>query len=123
MKMKLSKFLSLTVLATFLCIVYVYQQTEIFRFGYLGQRRLNECQDLQDKNNTLKYGIEKSASLIRLGDKISTGMDFQMPDSYRLVKLDNNQQGTKGSIFSSKENLVSRVFGIKREAQAKTINP
>jgi len=91
--MRLSKFLFFAVLATFFSILYVYQQTEIFRFGYLGQRRLTEFQDLQDRNTTLRYSIEKSASLIRLGDRASTGMiDLQMPDSYRLVKLENNQQ-------------------------------
>ncbi len=120
--MRLSKFLFFAVVVTFFAILYVYQQTEIFRFGYLGQRRLTEFQDLQDKNTTLRYSIEKNASLIRLGDKVFSSMDLQMPDSYRLVKLENSQQAKSG-VFSSSENLVSRVFGIKREAQAKTINP
>jgi len=120
--MRLSKFLFFAVVATFFSILYVYQQTEIFRFGYLGQRKLTEFQDLQDKNTTLRYSIERSASLIQLGNKASTDMGLQMPDSYRLVKLENNQQAKNG-VFSSRENLVSRIFGIKREAQARTTNP
>ncbi|MFA5114506.1 MAG: hypothetical protein WC469_00370 [Candidatus Omnitrophota bacterium] len=110
-------------MATFLCVIYVYQQTEIFRFGYLGQKRLNEFRELQDRNATLRYSIEKGASLIRVGDKISSNMDFQMPDSYRLVKLDSNQPTVRGGIFYRTDALFSRIFGVRREAQAKTVNP
>ena len=84
---------------------------------------MNEFQDLEDKNAILKYSIEKNASLSRLGEKISAGMGFQMPDGYRLVKVENNQQAARNGVLPSEEDLLSRIFGIKREAQAKTTNP
>lgn len=121
--MRLSKFLSVVVMGTFLSIIYVYQQTEIFRFGYLGQRKLNEFQQLQDKNASLRYSIERSASLISVGDKVSTNIDFQMPDSYRLVKLEADQFTGKNGVFAPANTLLSRIFGTRREAQAKTVNP
>ena len=121
--MRFSRFLSLILMVTFLSVIYVYQQTEIFRFGYLGQKKLSEFHELQDKNATLRYSIERGASLIRVGDQISGSVDFQMPDSYRLVKLSADQAAATGSIFYRGDTFLSRILGVKREAQAKTVNP
>ncbi|MBI5145218.1 MAG: hypothetical protein HZA27_03420 [Candidatus Omnitrophica bacterium] len=120
--MKTHKFLWIVFSVTLFSLVYVYQQTEIFRLGYLGQKKLNAFQDLLDKNALLRYNIEKNASLVQIGNRLSEGDTFQMPDTYRLVRssysprnLRRNQQ------LAKQEDLLSRLFGIKREAQAKTI--
>lgn len=122
--MKLSKFLSITVFITIFSLLYVYQQTEIFRFAYTGQKKQAFFEDLLDKNCVLRYNIEKNASLVCIGDKISGYADFQMPDSYQLVRLFPSTEG--GNIKrrpSGKPALISRIFGIKRQAEAKTVNP
>jgi len=123
--MRLHKFLFLTVFITSFSLLYVYQQTEILRQAYVGQKKTATFQDLLDKNSFLRYNIEKSASLTRIGSKISITSDYEMPDTYRLVKLNTNLENTRLSkhVIIKKESVFSRIFGIKRQAEAQTINP
>jgi len=121
--MNLSRFLLLTVVATMMCVLYVYQQSEIFRMAYAGQKQLGDYQDLLDKNAVLKYNIEKSASLIRIGMKINQATDFQMPDTFQLVRLEKPLEGQSlVSHQSKRQSLAARIFSVKRQAEAKTIN-
>lgn len=121
--MKLPKFLSIIGLVTLFSILYVYQQTEVVRLAYSGQKRVSILEDLLDKNSLLRYNLGKRISLVNIAEKISDADDFQMPDAYRLVKLSSKTR-LRLSIQSEKgEGLVSRIFGIKREAEAKTLKP
>ncbi|MFH0913457.1 MAG: hypothetical protein V1884_04170 [Candidatus Omnitrophota bacterium] len=122
--MRLSKFLSLVTFATFFCLLYVYQQTEIFRLAYIGQKKLTLFQDCLDKNTALRYNIKKNTSLVRIDDKVYGYTAFEIPQDYRLIKLAYSQESfkqVKQPRSSGQENLLARLFGIKREAQAKTI--
>lgn len=121
--MRLSKFLLLTSFVTLFSTIYVWQQTEIFRLAYLGQKHLILFQDLLDKNAVLRYNIGKDSSLIRIGEKVYKSADFQMPESYRLVKSThpNNVLSAKRQV--PERNLLSSLFSIKRQAEAKTIGP
>jgi hypothetical protein len=122
--MRLSKFLSITGFLTLLSLLYVYQQTEIFRLAYVGQNKSSFCQDLLDKNSILRYNIGKRASLVSIGSRISGSADFQMPESYRLVRLTPAREGLRTrNQLPNRQTLASRLFGIKREAEANTINP
>lgn len=108
---------------TLFSLFYVYQQTEILRFAYSEQKQKVIFQELLDKNSILRYNIEKNCSLVNIGSSVANRSDFQMPDKYQLVRLVPSKQGlifAAGS--SSKETLLSRVFGIKRQAEARTIN-
>jgi len=109
---------------TCLCLLYVYQQTEIFCLAYDGQKRQAALEDLLEKNTILRYNIGKHTSLVQLGNTISRYADFQMPDTYRFVRLTTarNTLRAKGQL-PHKQSLFSRIFGIKRQAEAKTINP
>ena len=121
--MKLPKFLLILVCITLVSLIYIRQQTKILRLAYLGQKKAAVCQDLLDKNSVLRYNVGKNISLVCIDNKVSGLDDFQMPDSYRLVRLalpggsESTLQGLK------RETLVSRLFGIKRQAEAGTINP
>ncbi len=122
--MRVSKFLSIIVFITFFSLLYVYQQSEVLRLAYLGQKSQALLEDLLDKNTILRYNIYTNASLVTIGNKISKCPDFQMPDTYRLVRITPSKQGLAARIESSKEEtLLSRFFGLKRQAEAKTINP
>lgn len=122
--MKLPKFLLVVSAVTLFSLLYVWQQTEIFRLAYIRQSNLNFFQDLLDNNTILRYNIERNASLIRIGNKISKVADFQIPDTYRLVKLTYPEEIVRlGKQIPKKENIISRLLGIKRQAEAKTINP
>lgn len=92
--------------------------------AYVGQKNQACFQDLLDKNTILRYNIERNASLISIGNKISGSKDFQMPDSYRLVKLSATKEGFRiNSGNPAKQTLIARIFGIKSQAEAETINP
>ncbi|MFH0762749.1 MAG: hypothetical protein V1925_02540 [Candidatus Omnitrophota bacterium] len=122
--MKLSKFLSITIFITAFSLLYVYQQTEIFRLAYTGYKKQGSLEDLLDKNCFLRYNIEENASLARIGDTISGCADFQMPDSFQLVRLLPSAQGAGITRQASeKTTLLSRIFGIKRQAEARTVSP
>jgi len=110
--------------ATFFSLLYVYQQTEIIRLAYAEQKQYAVFQDLLDKNSILRYNMEKSCSLVNIGGSVSNHADFQMPDKYQLVRLVPSQGGVLLALGpGNKETLLSRLFGAKRQAEARTINP
>lgn len=122
--MKLTKFLCAVVFATSFSLLYVYQQSEIFRLAYLGQKKQAAFTELLDKNTALRYNINKSSSLVNIGNRISQSSDFQMPDNYRFVKFVPSANSLEiAAQNQNREGLLARIFGLKREAQAKTINP
>ena len=122
--MRISRFVAVVSFITCFSLLYVYQQSEIFRLAYVGQKKQVSFQDLLDKNTILRYNIERNASLISIGSKISGSNDFQMPDSYRLVKLSATKEGFRiNSGNPAKQTMIARIFGIKSQAEAETINP
>ena len=120
--MKIHRFLVTAVTVTVFILLYVFQQAEIFRLGYTVNKRQDSFQDLLDKNALLRYTVQKNASLTRIGGKLSSCADFQMPESCRLVKV--RYPAAEGGIArgAQRENAFVRFFSIKREAQAKTID-
>lgn len=122
--MKLPKFILLVGFITFVALVYVYQQTEVFRFAYDGQKKFSVFQELLDKNAVLRYNIARSASLVQIGNKVSVSANFQMPHGYRFVKLAQPLEDLKvAQYIPKKENMFARFFAIKRQAEARTIVP
>jgi len=122
--MRLSRFLSVVSFITCFSLLYVYQQSEIFRLAYLGQKNHVAFQELLDKNGQLRYNIGRSGSLVQIGDKISGSTDFQMPDSYKLVRLATSREGYRlREETPGRQTLMSRIFGIKSQAEARTLNP
>ena len=122
--MKLSKFLLALSSVTLISILYVYQQTEIFRLAYVTKNKIL-LEDLLNKNSFLRYNIKNKTSLVHIGSKISQEAGFQMPESFRLVRWAPSKEGLrlKSAQPAQRETLLSRIFGIKREAEAKTVNP
>jgi len=121
--MRLTKFLSTVVFITSFSVLYVYQQSEIFRLAYLGQKKQAVFTELLDKNTALRYNINKSSSLVNIGARINSTNDFQMPDNYRFVKVIFSPGGLKIASGRAQEGLLARIFSLNREAQAKTVNP
>jgi len=120
--MKLSRLLFFLFFITVFALFYVYQQSEIFRLAYMGQKRMVVLQVLLDKNTLLRYNKQKSTSLVSIGERVSENKDFQMPSSYRLVKMNVRSRRLGAGAFNT-ESLFSRIFGVKKQAEAKTINP
>jgi hypothetical protein len=121
--MKVSKFLSFASIFTLFTILYVFQQAEIFRLGYTVDKKHEAFQLLLDNNALLRYNVQKNASLIHLSGQFSNGADFQMPKTYRLVRFTYPQSTVQSTAQTSKgENIFTRLFGVTRQAEAKTIN-
>jgi len=118
--MRLSKVLGGTTFITLFALLYVWQQTEIFRLAYEGQKKQAEFQEELDKNSQLRYTLKKSSSLTRIGNRIPLSQNFHLPEAYMLVKLNSNQAGNQED---RSENMVARLFTLKRQAEAKTISP
>lgn len=124
MTTQVNKFLSVATIFTALSLLYVYQQTEVFRLAYTGQKKQMACQTVANKNSLLRYSIDRKTSLVYLGNKISESSEFQMPDSYQYVRVSSAGQRVRPSAdFFGKESLFGRLFGLKREAEARTIYP
>lgn len=122
--MRLSKFLSSAFFITCLCLLYVYQQTEIFRLAYVGQKKQVYCEDLLDKNSILRYNIKRNASLVHIASSVSEGSDYEMPATYRLVRLAPSPEGLRlKEELPVRETILARIFGIRTQAEAKTVNP
>ena len=123
--MKPLKFLATVSIVTYFSLLYVYQQTEIFRLGYAGQQNQVKIEQLLDRNALLRYNIACKASLVHIGDRISELADFQMPDTCRLVRLSPpvRERELLRQGQPKQETLLSRIFGIKRQAEANTLNP
>jgi len=122
--MKLSRFLGIVMSVTLFSLLYVWQQAEVLRLAYEGQRHYVSFQDLLDANSSLRYNLTKNTSVTKMAGKISKTSDFRMPNNYCLVKVSapKSQAQYVKRYSHQKETLVSRVFGIKRQAEARTIN-
>lgn len=121
--MRLSRFIAVCLFITVLSLSYVWQQTEIFKLAYNGQKNFSRFQDLLDKNSILRYNLKKQTSLISIGSRISQSGDFRIPDNYCLVKLDydNLEEGPAQRQENAKVNLVAKFFSIKRQAEASSV--
>ena len=120
--MKLSRFLFVALFLTIAGLCYVWQQTEIFCLAYKGQRRLSAYQALTEKNAMLKYCKQSNISLVRLSNSLGEKNEFQIPETYRLVRLVSPQQNLGAKANSPKrQNFLSRLFSVKRQAEAGTI--
>lgn len=120
--MRLSKFLTLVFSLTLLSVLYVYQQTQIIRLAYTGEKQSQQFEELLNKNNVLRYHVGKSVSLVSIGEGISNSPDFGMPLGYRVVHLASIGARQRGA-GQPKESMLASIFGIKRQAQAQTLNP
>lgn len=122
--MRLSKFLLIVTGVALSCLFYVWQQTEIFRLAYLGQKNLTLFQDSLDKNSVLRYDLKRKTSLIHLGSKLSESDDFQVPGTYCLVKLASSKENIRVASKEApkRQSLAYRLFGVKQQAEAQTIN-
>jgi len=87
----------------------------------MGQKKSAAFQVLLERNVILRYNKDRTTSLVHMGNKVSKCADFQMPDAYRLVRLVSSRELRTSKRMPKKESIFSRLFGIKRQAEAKTI--
>jgi len=117
--MRLNKFLIIVSAVTLLALLYVYQQTKIIHLAYQEQKRLTLVKMLVDKNDILRYNINRQRSLVSIGKHWQKG-DWQWPHREQLVSLstmgprllkDNQQK-------KETENIFTRLFRLSSQAEA-----
>ena len=119
--MKPFKVLLFIFFVTFICLIYVYQQSEIFYLAYLGGKRQVILSDLLDKNNVFRYNINKFSSLTYLDEKILRNVDFELPATKQLVRLRVKEDNSRLA-FEKRPNIILSFFGRARQAQAQTLS-
>ena len=123
--MRLRRFSLLIFFITFMSLVCVYQQKQIFYLAYQGDRKQTKLQELLDRNNVLRYNLNVYSSLPYLDKRLFVkSADFEIPQVQRLVKLDFTQTKTRMTRNPEKnKNLFTNLFNIiTKQAEARPIN-
>lgn len=124
--MRFNKFLVALSFITFMALIYVYQQAQIFYLAYQSDKKQARLQDSLDKNSILKYNMNVFASLPYLDRSfLSKCSDFELPQEQRLVQLDLTVGPTVlySKVSEKKPNLFSKFLNIiTKQAEAKPIN-
>ncbi|MFH1201339.1 MAG: hypothetical protein V1674_00400 [Candidatus Omnitrophota bacterium] len=122
--MKINKFLICVSVITFLCVVYVRQQTEIVRLAYEGKKKSDKLADLLDQKDILTYNVDVLKSLPNIHLTLLSKQDeFEIAREFRVVKLVGYKNSTNK--FNGK-NLLARLLSLKipwleRQAEAYSI--
>lgn len=121
--MRITRIFFIMISVTVVSLLYVHQQTHIFKLGYMAQKKNELLQDNLDKNAILRYNISKKVSLVSIGPKVcGADKEFQMPDTYRLVKVEYPAGRIQVNQRKLADNLFVRLFGVEKQAEANTIN-
>ena len=121
--MSLTKFFMIILAVTLLALFYVYQESKIIHLAYQEQERLAFLETLMDKNNNLRYNIDRQMSLVSIAELWQDG-DFEWPGRKHLVSSSTMQQALRDKQqIKETENLFTRLFGLKSQAEARSIRP
>ena len=121
--MSLNKIFTIVLGITLLALLYVYQQSKIIQLAYQEQERLAFLENLINKNNNLKFNIDRQMSLVSIVDLWQDG-NFEWPHQKQLVSLSTIEQGLKASKqLKEKETIFTRIFGLKSQAEATPVKP
>lgn len=128
--MRTSRGIFYTFLGTALCLLYVYQQTEIVKLGYRIRSAEKVLESCLDRKIALEYTLSSLESPVNIDKALFLkGEGFEMARDYKLVKLKTGRsvqrtrmakaaRSARNTIF--KRLAFSTWFGA-RSAEAKTI--
>lgn len=122
--MRLPKFIILLVLLTFISLIYVQLQIEIFKQAYQGSLNESRLNDVLDDNSILMYNILALKSAQNVGDKLlSNERNLQFAERQQITEVRIPFQTTGINIASRRikeqPNLFARIFMLKSQAEAK----
>ena len=119
----MNKFLIIILAITAIALLYVYQQSKIIEMAYAVQERLAFLDSCLNNNNNLKYLINRQMSLVSIAD-IWQGGDFEWPNQKQLVSFSGVRQVSIDNVqIKTKENIFTRIFGLRSQAEATLVNP
>lgn len=122
--MRLPKFIILLALVTFISLIYVQLQIEIFKQAYQGSLNESRLNDVLDDNSILMYNILVSKSAQNVGDKLlSNERNLQFAERQQITEVRIPFQTTGINIASRRikeqPSLFARIFMLKSQAEAK----
>ena len=121
--MSLNKIFTIVLGITLVALLYVYQQSKIIQLAYQEQERLAFLENVINKNNNLKFNIDRQMSLVSIVDLWQDG-NFEWPHQKQLVSLSTIKQGLKETKqIKEKETIFTRIFGLKSQAEATPVKP
>jgi hypothetical protein len=125
--MRTSRSIFYTALGTVLCLLYVFQQTEIVKLGYRIKTAEKVLESCWDRKTALEYTLSSLESPLNMDKSLFIkGDDFEMAKDYKLVKLAPRRSGpgTKGARPVQQPDLKRLAFVpwfAARSAEARTI--
>ena len=119
--MGLNKILIIVLGITILALLYVYQQSNIIQLAYQEQERLTLLENLINKNNNLKYNVERQMSLVSVANLWQEG-HFEWPNQKQLLSFSTIQQKPEQSKqIKEEESIFTHFFGLKSQAEATSV--
>ena len=127
--MSVYKFLTTTVLATMIALLYVSQQTALVRLSYDIRSKDKMYSDLLDRSKILLYNVRQLESPARLERTLlAKQMKFEVPskECVILVSAASEGSGTKGitrtaGFFGRIRQTAASLFALGPEAQANLV--
>ena len=129
--MRTSRCILYTAVTTILCLLYVFQQTEIVKLGYKITVVQKVLETSLDRKTMLEYALSKLESPQNLDSNLFLKNDgFEMAQSFKLVKVGSVGRasetfakvgnGPEGRLAALKRLAFSSLFA-SRQAEAKTV--
>ena len=124
--MRTSRSILYTALGTVLCLLYVFQQTEIVKLGYRIRSSEKVLESCFDKRIALEYTLSTLESPLNI-DKtlLLKGDGFEMARDYKLVKLETKKGPRTGLASVTDKARGTRLAFVSwvsaKTAQAQTI--
>jgi len=106
---------------TILSLLYVYQQSNIIQLAYQEQERLALLENLVNKNNNLRYNLDRQMSLVSIAGLWQEG-NFEWPNRKQLLSFSTTQQEpVQSKQIKETESIFTHFFGLKSQAEATSV--
>ena len=121
--MGLNKIFIIVLGITMLALLYVYQQSNIIQLAYQEQERLALLENLINKNNNLRYNLDRQMSLVSISGLWQEG-HFEWPNRKQLLSFSTiSQELEQSKQVKETESIFTRFFGLKSQAEATSVKP
>ncbi len=118
---------------TFLALVYIYMQMNIYELAYQGKQKERIFLNLKEYNTMINYRILRLKSAHHLGDTLlAKDSDLRFRDqqqTVRLAKRSDDLDNGVTNVHSSDNSFLQRLLSLltlseaRAESQKKSLNP
>ncbi len=126
--MKTTRCLVLTGLVTVLCLLYVFQQTQVLKLAYRITAEEQKLEAAQDRRTALEFALSTLESPVSIEQNFMLpNGSFEMPSAFRLVKVERPAASAAAlNVATSSTSSGWRRFAFRslfsaRQAEARTV--